>query len=192
MRRLALAFLALLLAFPASALAHVTIVPDTSRPGQTGEFRLRTQNERENSATVRLEVFIPKGVPAEAVPVKGWTITRIPGGLRWAADQGVAIRGGRTEDFKLKLGPLPKQPRLVFKALQYYEDGQVVRWIQDPTADAERPAALLDLGGGALRDENVAAGGESNGFPWAIVVAVLVLAAIVAAGAVTLRRRSDI
>jgi uncharacterized protein YcnI len=186
--RVALALLIVLLAAPASAFAHVTVVPDVSRPGQSGDFRFRVQNERDDSATVRLEVFIPSGVPVEAEPARGWTITRLAnGGLRWSAEPGVAIRAGRTEDFKVKLGPLPKQPRLVFKALQYYEDGQVVRWIQEPAADAERPAALLDLGGAAPGERR-----EGAGFPWAVLVAVLVLAAIVAGGVVTLRRRSVI
>jgi uncharacterized protein YcnI len=174
-----------LLAAPASAFAHVTVLPETSRPGQTGEFRFRTPNERDDAATVKLEVFIPDGVPVEAEPVKGWTITKISGGIQWAADEGVSIRPGRTEDFKVRLGPLPDRPRLVFKALQYYADGQVVRWIQEPTADAERPAAVLDLGGDAGTKN------ESGGFPWPLVV-VLVVVAGGALVLVTLRRRRDI
>jgi len=134
--------LVLLLA-PASALAHVTIMPDTSRPGETGEFGFRVQNERADAATDKLEVFIPDGVPVEAEPARGWTITRIPGGLQWS---GSSIPPGRTEEFKVRLGPLPDRGQLVFKALQYYADGQVVRWIQDPS-DEQRPAAVLDLGG---------------------------------------------
>jgi uncharacterized protein YcnI len=183
--RLLLAVLVLLVA-PANALAHITVLPETSRPGQTGEFRFRTPNERDDAATVKVEVFIPNGVPVEPEPVKGWTINRIAGGIRWAADEGVSIRPGRTEDFTVKLGPLPDEPRLVFKALQYYADGQVVRWIQEPTADAERPAAVLDLGGG---DSSAGAtGDDSGGFPWLVIVALV----IVVGGAlavVTLRRR---
>ena len=166
--RVLLAVLVLLVA-PASALAHVTVLPETSRPGQTGEFRFRTPNEREDAATVKLEVFIPNGVPVEAEPVKGWTINRIPGGIQWAADEGVSIQPGRTEDFKVKLGPLPDAPRLVFKALQYYADGQVMRWIQDPTDDAERPAAVLDLGGGNLRGDANAVR-EDGGTPWLLII----------------------
>jgi uncharacterized protein YcnI len=177
---LLLAVLVLLLA-PASALAHVTVLPETSRPGQTGEFRFRTPNEREDAATVKLEVFIPDGVPVEAEPVKGWTITRIPGGLQWS---GGLIRPGRTEDFKVKLGPLPDEPQLVFKALQYYADGQVVRWIQEPTDDAERPAAVLDLGGGVANGTD----DDSGGLPWPLIAAlVIVVGGAVAFGVV--RRR---
>jgi uncharacterized protein YcnI len=173
--RVLLAVLVLLVA-PASALAHITVVPEVSRPGETGEFRFRTPNEREDAATVKLEVFLPKGVGAEAEPAEGWTITRIPGGLRWEAKAGVSIRPGRAEDFKVQLGPLPDEPTLVFKALQYYADGQVVRWIQDPSKDAERPAAVLDLTGrrtigtdGTVNDDT------GDGPPWALIVAAGIL-----------------
>jgi periplasmic copper chaperone A len=171
---LALVFLAL---FPASALAHVTVLPESSRPGQTADFTFRTPNERDDSTTVRLDVFVPEGVPVETQPHDGWTAARISGGVSWTADGDHSIRPGRTEDFKVRLGPLPKQPRIVFKALQYYADGQIVRWIQAPTADAERPAAVLDLGGGgAVGTVNEQPGG---GPPWALIAAGLILLLIV-------------
>jgi uncharacterized protein len=176
------AVLVVLLVAPASALGHVTILPETSRPGQSGEFRFRVQNERTDSATVKLEVFIPDGVPVEAEPVKGVTVSRISGGLQWS---GFSLPPGRTEEYKVKLGPLPDQGRLVFKALQYYEDGQVVRWIQEPTDDAERPAAVLDLGGGTGA---ATAADESGGAPWALIAVAVVVVGAAGAG-VTLRRR---
>ena len=176
--------LVLLLA-PANALAHVTILPDTSRPGESGEFGFRVQNERADAATDKLEVFIPDGVPVEAEPARGWTITRIAGGIQWS---GSSIPPGRTEEFKVRLGPLPDRGQLVFKALQYYADGQVVRWIQEPTKDAERPAAVLDLGGDSGA---VATGDEPGGFPWPLIAGLVVVVALVAVG-VTLGRRRGI
>jgi uncharacterized protein YcnI len=184
---LALVFLA---CFPASALAHVTILPDASRPGQSGEFTFRTPDEREDAATVRLDVIVPAGVPFETEPHDGWTATKISGGVSWTADGENSIKPGRTEDFKLRLGPLPKQPRIIFKALQYYGDGQIVRWIQAPTADAERPAAVLDLGGGAI---DAGTSDRESGFPWGVVIALVVAIALVGALiVVTLRHRRDI
>jgi uncharacterized protein YcnI len=173
---LALVFLAL---FPASALAHVTVLPESSRPGQTGVFTFRTPNERDASSTVRLEIFVPAGVGAEVEPKDGWTITRIAGGIRWDAQPGHEIRAGRTEDFKVRLGPLPKAPRLIFKALQYDADGQIVRWIQEPTADAERPAAVLDLGGGAIAGNSAVGDTSGGGAPWALIAAGVILLVIV-------------
>jgi periplasmic copper chaperone A len=172
-----------LLAAPSAALAHVTILPGTSRPGETGEFRFRVQNERTDAATVKLEIYVPDGVPVEAEPVEGTTITRIAGGIQWAD---FSLAPGRSEDFKVRLGPLPDRGQLVFKALQHYADGQVVRWIQEPTQDAERPAAVLDLGGGGAGEE------PGGGFPWPLVVIAAIVVAGGALALVTLRRRRDI
>jgi uncharacterized protein YcnI len=179
-----LAVLVLLLA-PANALAHVTILPDTSRPGESGEFGFRVQNERADAATDKLEVFIPDGVPVEAEPARGWTITRIAGGIQWS---GSSIPPGRTEEFKVRLGPLPDRGQIVFKALQYYADGQVVRWIQEPSEDAERPAAVLDLSGrGQIGTDATVNDDTGDGPPWALIVAGAILLFIVAV-IVALRR----
>ena len=175
--------LVLVLALAAPAAAHVTVLPESSRPGETGEFVFRTPNEREDAATVKLEVFVPDGVPVEAEPVKGWTITRIAGGIQWAADAGVSIRPGRTEDFKARLGPLPDRPRLVFKALQYYADGQVVRWIQASGPDDERPAAILNLSGSGASAE------ENGAWPLYLGGAILLVAVLVVTTVVTRKRR---
>ena len=144
--RLVLALVVALL-FPATALAHVTVLPESSRPGETADLTFRVPNERDDAATVQVDVFLPKGVPAKVSSPDGWTqVVLDTGEVRWTADEGKAINPGRTQDFKVRLGPLPDAPEIVFKALQHYADGQVVRWIQDP-ADEQRPAAVLDLGG---------------------------------------------
>ena len=186
--RLALA-LVLALLFPANALAHVTVLPESSRPGETADLTFRVPNERDDAATVQVDVFLPKGVPAKISAPDGWTYVALPTGeVRWTADEGEAINPGRTEDFKVRLGPLPNAPAIVFKALQHYADGQVVRWIQEPTKDAERPAAVLDLGGASGA---VATGDEPGGFPWPLIAGLVVVVALVAVG-VTLGRRRGI
>ena len=93
------------------------------------------------------------------------------------------IAPGRTQDFKVTCGPLPQTDRLVFKALQTYADGQIVRWIQTSSPDDERPAAFLDLSGKGTR--------SSGSVAWPVYagIAVFVLA-IIGALLVTLRRRS--
>ncbi len=140
-----LALIALLL-FPAPAFAHVSVLPETSRPGETVDLMFRVPNERDDAATVRVDVFLPPGVPAEIAPHAGWSNVALPSGeVRWTADEGVSIGPGRTVDFKVRLGPLPRQERIVFKSLQHYADGQVVRWIQSSGPDDERPAAVLEL-----------------------------------------------
>jgi periplasmic copper chaperone A len=177
--RLVLALLLVLLV-PAVASAHVTVLPESSRPGQTADLTFRVPNERDDAATVQVDVFLPKGVPAKVSSPEGWTQVVLPTGeVRWTAGEGTAINPGRTEDFKVRLGPLPNAPEIVFKALQHYADGQVVRWIQAPTEDAERPAAVLDLGGGGVIGTDATVNDKTGGAPWALIVAGAILLLIV-------------
>jgi uncharacterized protein YcnI len=140
--RLALAIVSVLL-FPATATAHVTVLPERSRPGETADLTFRVPNERDAASTVRVDVFLPKDVPAKVASPDGWTDAVLDTGeVRWTADAGTAINPGRTEDFKVTLGPLPDKPQIVFKALQHYADGQVVRSTSaapSPSTESARP-----------------------------------------------------
>lgn len=182
MRALLALVLLLVLAVPASA--HVTVLPDVARPGDSLELTFRAQNERDDAATTKLEVFVPQGVPVAAVPREGWDAARTGDSIVWTPKAaGDAIPPGRTADFKVKVGPLPQSDRVVFKALQTYADGQVVRWIQDSGKDDERPAAILNLSG---------AGTSKNGGSAALIIAVIAVPLIVLAllgWRVTRRRR---
>jgi uncharacterized protein YcnI len=181
--RLALALiLTLLLAAPASA--HVTVIPDIARPGDSPQVTFRVPNERADAATTALALFLPAGVSAEVAPHKGWTITNKGGGeIDFAArDESAAILPGRTQDFKLTLGPLPDRDRLVFKALQTYADGQIVRWIETSSPDDEHPAAFLDLSGKG-------AGGKGSGSGLLYLGGAVLILVVAAALVVTLRRR---
>jgi len=182
MRLVAALFVLLLFAAPAAA--HVEVRPAVARPGNTVELTFRVPNERADAATVGLELFLPKGVPAKVAPHPGWTSTDRGGGaIAFAPDTpDGAIGPGRAQDFKVTLGPLPKTDRIVFKALQTYADGDVVRWIQATGPDDERPAAILDLSGNGTP-------GEDKGV-WPLYVGALVLVAAAGAAFAARRRRS--
>jgi hypothetical protein len=48
----------------------------------------------------------------------------------------------------VSMGPLPKIDQMIFKSLQTYSDGNVVRWIDEPSTDGtepESPAPVLKL-----------------------------------------------
>jgi uncharacterized protein YcnI len=185
--RLALVVLALLV-FAAPASAHVTVIPDVARPGDTVELTFRVPNERDDAATVGLDLFLPPGIPAKIAPHDGWSHQELgKGQVSWTPDSpDKAIGPGRTQDFKVTLGPLPNEDRIAFKALQHYADGQVVRWIQTDSPDDERPAAFLDLSGGSGTD-----GGENHKAEGALYVGAGVVLLVILAVVVTLRRRRD-
>ena len=185
MRPLLVLLVFLALAAPASA--HVSVLPDVARPGDTVELTFRVPNERADAATSGLELFLPKGVPAKIAPHPGWTAEdKGNGDITWTPDDPAsAIAPGRTQDFKVTLGPLPQSDRLVIKALQTYADGQIVRWIQDSGPDDERPAAILDLSGNGNAK-------PKGAWPLYVGGAVVVLVLVGVALLVTRRRRRDI
>ncbi|MEV6849362.1 YcnI family protein [Actinoplanes sp. NPDC051411] len=159
----------LLVAVAAPAQAHVTVNPNTATPGGYTKVTFRVPNEMDNAKTTKLEVALPADQPIASVsvkPVPGWTatpttsklatpikshdhdITEAVSRIVWTADAGSAIKPGEFQEFDVSLGPLPASGQLIFKALQTYSDGTVVRWIDEPSSDGtepEHPAAVLKL-----------------------------------------------
>lgn len=181
---------ALLLVLAGPAWAHVTIDPDEAAQGGFATVRFRVPNERDDAATTSLEVEFPTDNPipsARIQPVAGWTATvetaPAPGGaeagegdaeepaemvtrITWT---GGAIQPGQFEEFPVSMGPLPDDAdQLLFPAIQTYDSGEVVRWIEEtpPSGEEpENPAPTLTLtaggdehGGGEEEPEN----GESE------------------------------
>ncbi|MFE0325202.1 YcnI family protein [Streptomyces sp. NPDC058960] len=157
---------AVLILAPAAA-AHVTIQPKTSEPGGYAKEAFRVPNERDNASTVQVEVAFPADHPLASVavqPVPGWTATvhkqklatplKTDDGEVTVAVTSIVWKGGRIEpgqfqEFPVSVGPLPTNTdSLVFKALQTYSDGTVVRWIDVPQQGApepEHPAPVLTV-----------------------------------------------
>jgi uncharacterized protein YcnI len=180
------------LAVAAPASAHVTVDPREATQGGYTRVAFRAPTESDTASTTKLEVFLPEATPIASVstmPVPGWTVAverRKPaspvageGGqpaevvskLTWTATAGAAIKPGEFQEFPVSLGPLPKVDRLVFKALQTYSDGSVVRWIEEPVEggeEPERPAPVLrlapeDADGGAGTAAGAAADSPADG-----------------------------
>jgi periplasmic copper chaperone A len=154
------------------ASAHVTVSSDGAVQGGHAEISFRVPTESDTASTVKLQVAFPSDTPIASVsvlPHPGWTykVTRAPvaapvpdghGGqvteavsqIEWsAAGPDTAVKPGEYEVFRVSAGPLPKADRAVFKVVQTYGDGQVVRWIDEPAVEGapkpEHPAAVLAL-----------------------------------------------
>jgi uncharacterized protein YcnI len=154
------------LALPAAASAHVTIQPNTAAAGGYTRVDVRVPNERDDAGTTQVRVQLPPGfTSASYEPRPGWKVTTKKvkldqpiktedgfeidegiGEITWTGDgkQGV-IAPGQFVDFGLSL----KMPdgnagdKLTFKALQTYDDGDVVRWIGPEDADEPAPTVTL-------------------------------------------------
>ena len=158
-----------LVALAAPAGAHVTVNPREAEPGGYAKLAFRVPNERPDASTTRVEIAFPAEHPLASVSVRphpGWTAevqrTGPPasgghGGatdasisvITWTADDpSSAIGPGQFDEFEVSVGPLPSDAqRLVFGALQTYDSGEVVRWIEAPSdgAEPEHPAPVLTL-----------------------------------------------
>jgi uncharacterized protein len=204
------------LAVPTVATAHVTLQPKEAPAGSFVRLDVRVPNERDDSGTVKVDVQFPPGFYfASTEPVPGWTatitrakldtpvqddhgtITEEVRRVTWTGNgpQGV-IEPGQFQDFGLSLR-IPGEPgdALTFKALQTYESGEVVRWIG--AADAEHPAAVVDVVAGAAEAEATpeaapaAADADDDGAPMGLAVTALVVGALglLAGGAALLAAR---
>lgn len=171
--------------FAAPASAHVTVNPNTATQGGYTKVAFRVPNEKDTANTVKLEVTLPEDTPIASVSVKplpGWTaapavtklktpvksddgdVTEAVTKITWTAVPSAVLKPGQFQEFEVSLGPLPKVNQIVFKALQYYSDGDIVRWIEEPSAGApepEHPAPILKLTAASASSDEKA--GDTNG-----------------------------
>lgn len=132
---------ALVLAAPAAS-AHVTVQPTEAAAGSFARFVVRVPNERDNAATVKVEVQLPEGLEARFQPKAGWTRTVSGRTVTW---EGGRIEPGEFDEFGFSTRMPDKPTLLEFPAVQTYSNGEVVRWVGP--ADAEEPAARVTVSG---------------------------------------------
>ncbi|MEV0534357.1 YcnI family protein [Kitasatospora sp. NPDC050463] len=159
------------------AFAHVTVNPGSAPQGGYTAVDFRVPNENDTASTVKLEVNLPLDHPLASVrtlPMPGWTATvekskldkpiKVHGNdvneavskITWTADAGTRIAPGQFQEFRVSLGPLPTDTdKMTFKALQSYDNGDVVRWIdeaKDGQPEPAKPAPVLTLTKAAAGD----------------------------------------
>ncbi|MEE1828167.1 YcnI family protein [Streptomyces sp. BE20] len=161
------------------AFAHVTVNPGSAEQGGYTAVDFRVPNENDAAGTVKLEINLPLDHPLASVrtqPLPGWTtavekakldkpikvhgndVNEAVSKITWTADAGVKIAPGQFQEFRVSLGPLPTDAdKLVFKALQSYENGDIVRWIdeaKDGQPEPAKPAPVLKLTKAASADSH--------------------------------------
>ncbi|HEX2074342.1 MAG TPA: YcnI family protein [Geodermatophilus sp.] len=153
-----------------TASAHVSVSSPDAAPGGFAEITFRMPSESDTARTTSLRVQLPTDTPFAFVsvkPVPGWTatttttpldppveaegstITEAVGEVTWTADPGGGLAPGEYQSFSISAGPLPEDAdSLVFPAVQGYDDGSTVAWIE-PTVEGqpepENPAPMLTL-----------------------------------------------
>lgn len=200
LRSLGLTVGLLALALPACVAAHVRVLPEEVEAGAYTVLDVNVPNESADLATTKVVVEFPPGFGyALYQPVAGWSgsvrVTKptksiIDGRstparvarVTWVARRPDAeIQPQQFKDFPIAV-QIPSQvgKRLTFRALQTYEDGDVVRWTGSPSSRSPAPQVLLTAAGedqvaaatdAAAVDED--SGGGSDGLAIAALIAGL-------------------
>ncbi|MGH3974300.1 MAG: YcnI family protein [Pseudonocardiaceae bacterium] len=203
-----------LLTLAGVASAHVTVNPRTAEQGSFTKVAFRVPNERDTASTTQLEINFPVDHPIAFVStrvVPGWTstvqktalatpITTEEGGQITQTVSKVTWTGGRIapgtfEEFDVSLGPLPTDTdQLVFKALQTYDNGEVVRWIDTAppgAAEPEYPAPVLKLTpANASLTTAITSGEQAPSDPTGVVLGIVgIVLGLVGIGLALLSRR---
>ncbi|MFF4181666.1 YcnI family protein [Streptomyces sp. NPDC001691] len=164
-----------------TAFAHVTVQPEgAAAKGGYAVVDFKVPNERDNAKTVKVEVNFPADHPLASVmpqPVPGWNVEvtkskldkpltvhgkQINEAVTKVTWSGGTIEPGQFQKFPLSVGSLPTDTdQLVFKALQTYDNNEVVRWIQEAPKGAPEPANPAPT----LRLTAAAGGGDDDAAP---------------------------
>jgi periplasmic copper chaperone A len=178
-----------LVATATGAAAHVTVQPGAAEQGGFSALSFRVPTERADAATTSFEVTFPAEQPLAFVSVKphpGWSyqvkkatlaepidahgtqITDAVSVVTWTADNAAsAIKPGEYDEFSVSVGYLPEDNQMVFKAVQTYDSGEVVRWIEQAAEGAdepEHPAPVLALTAAqAAQDTSTTSAAEASG-----------------------------
>jgi uncharacterized protein YcnI len=151
----------MVVALSAPAFAHVTTDPGSAPQGGEITLGFRVPNEETNAEVTQVEVDFPTDTPLLGIdtePLAGWTakvtqvdlnppvqtddgpVTQAVSQIIWTAVAGGGTAPGQFQEFYILVQQLPdKANQVVFKALQTYSDGTVVRWIDPVVAGHEAP-----------------------------------------------------
>jgi len=161
------------------AFAHVSVQPEgTAAKGGYATVDFKVPNERDDASTSKLEVNFPSDHPLASVmpqPLDGWSVKvtkakpakpltvhgekvdEVVTKVTWTAT-GKGIEPGYFQKFPLSVGQLPEDAdELVFKAVQTYDNKEVVRWIEpqkEGEEEPENPAPVLALSAASEGDHH--------------------------------------
>jgi periplasmic copper chaperone A len=193
---------ALCLALPAAASAHVTVQPTSVSAGASDTLLdVRVPNERSDADTTKVQLKLPDGfIQASFEPVAGWTakvtttklakpvktddgtFTEQVSEITWTGHgRDGRIPPGAFQDFGLSvLVPDKAGSTLTFKAVQTYSNGTVVRWIGPESSENPAPTLKLTAASTEAAPSNPApkpastSGGSSSGSDTLSIIALVV------------------
>lgn len=148
--------LALVVAVATPAGAHVTVQPGEAPRGGFAKLTFRVPNEHDTASTTSVEVSFPTDhviASARTKPVPGWTaaIDKTEEAVIKITWSGGRIAPGEFQEFDVSLRLPEEGDALVFPSVQTYDNGDIVRWIEETPEggeEPEHPAPVLTLTAG--------------------------------------------
>ncbi|MEV6582183.1 YcnI family protein [Streptomyces sp. NPDC051582] len=159
-----------------TAFAHVSVQSADAAKGGYATINFKVPNERDNASTTQLEVNFPVDQPLTSVmpqDIPGWTVTiekskldkpltvhgkQVNEAVTKVTWSGGKIEPGKFQQFPVSVGKLPDNAdQMVFKAIQTYDNNEVVRWIEETKAGAaepQNPAPVLKLAAAKVADDH--------------------------------------
>ena len=137
--------------FGSPAWAHVEVSADKPQAGATNVTVTFTSEAESASAGIASEqVTLPAGITADQVRLAtgpaGWVLSPEPNGFKVG---GPALPVGTDARFSVVITALPATAtELVFKLIETYSDGTIVRWIDETQTgqpEPDHPAPILRL-----------------------------------------------
>ncbi|HEY5198797.1 MAG TPA: YcnI family protein [Solirubrobacteraceae bacterium] len=183
---LAAAGLAVGLALPAVAQAHVSLHPNTVPAGAFVTLNVRVPGEEQGAYAEKVDMLMPPGLTdVDVQNVPGWTVKEVTTKLTkpiqtddgpvsqeiseivWTGDRSTLGRldNGTFMQFPLSIA-MPDDiagQSLAFKTLEYYSNGVIARWIGPPSAAYPSPTINVTAKGGVIEDVAGAEAGPTPG-----------------------------
>jgi len=217
--------LAVALLAPGAAQAHISVHPNTVPAGAYATLDVRVPGEQAGAHVTKVDTLLPSGFTSvDYQNVPGWSVrvlqTRLSRPIQtpdgpvnqevsqiiwtWTGPLG-RVDNGQFIDFPLSVA-IPSNAAgrtLSFKTLQYYSNGQIVRWIESSLTDPNpAPTINVTARGGVIEDVagaeagpapgQTGASGSTGGASQGLAIAALIVGALgLAAGlaAIVLTRR---
>lgn len=151
---------------PAAARAHISVDPNTVPAGAFATLNVRVPGEQEGAHVTKVDMLMPSGFTSVAYQnVPGWKVSEVQKRLAkpiqtddgpvnqevsqiiwtWTGPLG-QVGNGQFMAFPLSVA-IPDNAAgktLLFKAVQHYSNGQIVRWIETSVNDPN-PAATVNV-----------------------------------------------
>lgn len=180
---------AIVCSLASAADAHVSIDPPSAPQGSTVKLSFLVPNEENKATVTKVQIAFPTPpeapIPGVAVAQKpGWrstvttkhlakpvttddgTISDIVSEIDWVAiTPASAVKPGEFGEFSIDADGLPDAKQVVFKAVQTYSTGTIVRWIDPVTGgtEPEHPTPILELTAPAGSDTTPTTSSVSTG-----------------------------